>query len=474
MAVVKLGSSSITGLQGPDPVLLARAVAEASEAIATGSAVVLVSSGAASFGRVLLRSDAAVDVRVGRRLAAAVGQPGLMAIYKFLGDTCQRRVCQILVSEADLASQAHMLALGQLLEECATRGILPIVNGNDPADPSGCDNDLIAAALAVTCGANLLLLLTDVDGVYTRPPNAGGELLPILDHDSLRRLSLGSASAGGRGGMQSKVKAASLAAHHGVRTIIACAHHEKVLGRVLRGEAIGSMMPPLNREPLPPRLRWIGGIAAAQGCLIVNREAEASIRSGQSLFGSGVKRVRGEFERGAVVEILDPNDHLIARGLIRIASRLLRLTRALAPAEAAELLCRLLRSLSARRAGQPWTPPLAGQPLSWKGEQAIQMLRESSPSLHQTLAYEIIEMFPAAAVDSLHGGPAAVLRGLERDMMRTSLVDNGHLVVFGGRDSTRRELDGDGSDGADQGSHHLRQVSERGHAGRPSQVGSPG
>jgi glutamate 5-kinase len=420
-------------------VLLARAVTDAASAIAAGWSVILVSSGAASLGRVLLHLDeetVASGFLGGRRLAAAVGQPALMSIYKFLGDACRQPVCQILVSEANLASQSHMLALCQLLEQCGARGILPIVNGNDPTDPSGCDNDLIASAVAVTCGASVLLLLTDVDGVYTRPPTDGGELIRELDHESLRDLVVNRRSPEGRGGMQSKIKAASLAAHHGVRTVIASARQERVLDRVLRGENVGSTMHPSTNGPLPPRLRWIGGIAGTQGSLVVNREAEASIRSGESLFGSGVKRVKGNFQRGAVVEILDPSSHLIARGLIRIASRMLTLTRSLTPAEVAEFVHRLLRSFAARRAGGPWQELLVGEALTWKGEVAIQVLMQSSFEAHQTLAHEIIEMFPGAAIDGLHDGPAAFRRCLERDLMRYSLVDNDQLVVFGRK--TRR------------------------------------
>jgi glutamate 5-kinase len=393
--VIKLGSSSIASRDGLALDVVADLVSQIAAAQRAGHEIILVTSGAARLGRRLLAFEGPTagaapalqalvsSVRssleaappapgasgaghdrlvaslrevlrqydapeagpqaVATAMPAAVGQPALMALYRQLAAAVGVEVCQILVSRSDLASARAMADLGRLLREAAGRGLLPIVNGNDAADPlSALDNDQVAVAVAVAAEASRLLFLTDVRAAYR--DTSLSERIVRLTPDEARAVRV-TGGGTGRGGMGSKLGAAARAACCGVECVIGSATEPDIVGRSLNPRArVGTVIRgPLTQ--LEPSRRWIGGIAYSEGSVHVNREAEVSLRTGSTLFLSGVKRVDGEFTAGSVVELVDVRhpERLIGRGSVALPASMLRLLRALSPHQVACAISVLLR-----------------------------------------------------------------------------------------------------------------------------------
>jgi glutamate 5-kinase len=364
--VIKLGSSSIASGDGLALDVIAGLVAQIAAAQRAGHELILVTSGAARLGRRLLAFEeggaGAAPAGLGRgddppkppavdfafaavdfAFPAAVGQPALMALYRQLAAAVGVEVCQILVSRSDLASARAMGDLGQLLRAATGRGLLPVVNGNDATDPLyALDNDQVAVAVAVAAQASRLLFLTDVRAAYRDVSLT--EPIARLTPAQARAVRV-TATGSGRGGMGSKLAAAARAACCGVECVIGSAREPDVVARSLNPRSrVGTVIRGAAGS-LEPAKRWIGGIAYSEGAIGVNREAEVSLRSGSTLFLSGVKRVDGEFEAGSVVELTDVRhpERVLGRGRVALPSALLRLLRALSPVQVAAAISALLR-----------------------------------------------------------------------------------------------------------------------------------
>jgi glutamate 5-kinase len=349
--VVKLGSSSIASGEGLALDVIADLVTQIAAAQRAGHQVILVTSGAARLGRRLPELESTLkQYNAARRdgplavaLAASVGQPALMALYRQLAAAVGMEVCQILLSKSDLDSAKAMRDVGAVLVSALEAGLLPVVNGNDTTDPkSELDNDQIAVAVAVAAEASRLTFLTNVSGVYADEQMR--ERIARLTPEEARAVR--SSSPGeGRGGMRSKLNAAARAAYCGVECAIGSARDADVVARSLRPRArMGTVIRAAGGQ-LPPGARWVGGIAYPMGSIGINREAERSLRAGSTLFLSGAKRIDGDFEPGAVVELVDVRhpERLIGRGSVAMPSTVLRLLRALSPDEVADVMSILLR-----------------------------------------------------------------------------------------------------------------------------------
>jgi glutamate 5-kinase len=395
--VIKLGSSSIASQDGLALDVIASLVSQIAAAQRAGHEIILVTSGAARLGRRLLafegpaagaapalhalidairaalpepgpaglRPGSAGDYArlvaslhetlqryqapptaaegLGTALPAAVGQPALMALYRQLAAAVGMEVGQVLISRSDLASARAMGDLGQLLREAAGRGLLPIVNGNDATDPvSALDNDQVAVAIAVAAEASRLLFLTDVRAAYR--DSSLQDRITRLTPAQARAVRV-TAAGTGRGGMGSKLGAAARAACCGVECVIGSAREPEVVRRSLNPRArLGTVVRAAGPR-LDPAGRWIGGMAYSAGSLHVNREAEVSLRTGSTLFLSGVKRVDGDFAAGAVVELQDVRhpERLLGRGSVALPASILRLLRALSPHQVGCVISVLLR-----------------------------------------------------------------------------------------------------------------------------------
>ncbi|ROP50259.1 glutamate 5-kinase [Rathayibacter sp. PhB185] len=421
--VVKMGSSSVTKQSGPDPVLLASALESAFGARALGWDVVLVSSGAVSSGRALFARSQ--DAPISPRLAAAVGQTVLMGFYRSVAELSGSLVAQILIGESDLASPRQMAHVAEAIRHALDAGVVPIVNGNDTIDSAGSDNDGVAGGLAMLLGADLLLLLTDVPGVFAGSI-AEGVHLEELGITELRGIGVQKGGTG-RGGIRSKLKAAELAAHNGVSTRIAGARTPEVILGAIDGPGPGTLVRAVHAHPAVEQ-RWISGVATSRGRVEINLEAERSIASGSSLFASGIKRVSGDFVGGDVIEVRALSGELLARGVSRVSSRLLTLVRALRVDEIARVFVAVLAHAAdadpAAITSEGDRPQLT---------RALEYARALSFEHGRAVAMEIVSLFPAESIAALVGQGAAVEELVERytRLVRTlAIVGNEQLAVF--------------------------------------------
>lgn len=336
--VIKLGTRTLT--HGDGRLALARlfAIVEAAADLArAGKEVLIVSSGAVGLGREALGFTEPPVELADRQACAAVGQTRLMGLYRE-GFSRLGLVCgQVLLTQSDFDDRVRYLNLRSTLAALLRRGVIPVINENDAVSteelafvegverPIFGDNDRLSALVATKLDAELLLLLTDVEGVYDRPPNeAGARLLDRVDPgDDLGDTVAGPGSKDSRGGMRSKVESARIASRGGCHAVIAAGAVPDVVARVLAGEAVGTWFPPGER--LEARRRWIAYATAPRGTLHLDEGAvRALVDRGASLLAVGVRRVEGDFERGDVVELRGPEGKLLGRGMVHCAAEAAR------------------------------------------------------------------------------------------------------------------------------------------------------
>ncbi len=300
-----------------------------------GRELLLVSSGAVGMGRRALGLTERPRSLGLRQACAAVGQGHLMSVYTSAFSELGLVTAQVLLTQEDLADRDRALCLRTTLLRLLELGTLPVLNENDSVsvrelvehrrrtgeegeagEPAFGDNDGLSARVAVATDADLLVLLTNVAGVFTGHPQRDPQarLMPeVTDVDQALRAAAGEGSSGGTGGMQSKLEAARLVAGEGIPALIASGDEPRVLERALQGEALGTLVVP--REWRPARLRRIA-LGEARGALVVNDGAARALAAGKaSLLPVGVSAVSGEFEKGDVVEIRDQSGRVLGRGL---------------------------------------------------------------------------------------------------------------------------------------------------------------
>ena len=306
-----------------------------------GKDVVVVSSGAVGLGRRALGRDG--DLSLGLRQAcAAAGQGQLISLYSQAFRQLDVEVAQVLLTQADLADPDRALCLRTTLLRLLELGAVPILNENDsvsvreiiehrggPGGPTRAvfgDNDGLSARVAAALDADLLLLLTDVDGLYTANPRTDPSAARIpelasVDEDALARAVGG--SAGGTGGMRSKLEAARIACEAGVDVLIVDGHRERLIDAALSGEDLGTLIPSPDRRK--QRLRRIA-LAPCAGALVLNEGALLALRERKaSLLPIGVVAVEGQFPRGGLVELRDPSGLALGRGLVNYDAEACRL-----------------------------------------------------------------------------------------------------------------------------------------------------
>ena len=322
--VVKVGSSLVTNHgEGLD----VRAIENWAQQIATlrkgGREVVLVSSGAIAEGMQRLgwkkRPSAVHDLQA----AAAVGQMGLVQVYESCFSAHGLRTAQILLTHADLADRERYLNARSTLSTLLALGVIPVINENDTVVTDEIkfgDNDTLAAMVANLIEADALVILTDQAGLYTADPRKDSSATLVgrarAGDEKLEVMAGGAGSFIGSGGMLTKVLAAKRAARSGAHTVIASGHEADVLPRLMRGESVGSL---LQAQPLSlnARKQWLADHLQISGEVTLDAGAtQALCKEGKSLLPIGVIKVGGEFERGAMVAIVDAHGKAIAHGLI--------------------------------------------------------------------------------------------------------------------------------------------------------------
>ena len=332
-AVIKLGTGIVTGSDGQFNVEHLAPVARTIAALKKdGRQVVLVSSGAVGLGRgrLGLHRDRLNDL-VMRQACAAVGQSLLMHEYEKLFQAHGVQLAQVLLTEGDFVDRNRYSNLRQTMEALLKLGVLPIVNENDTVSTAELDylniragerifsdNDRLAALVMSHIEADVLVLLTDVDGLMQLGPTGardGAGVIPLVEEISpeLKSLALGP-SEGGRGGMLTKLDAAEIAMQAGGVAVIANGKRPDTLARIFDGEPAGTVF--LSKTRMAGKRRWIAYAAGVRGRVVVNAGARDALTGGKaSLLASGVVRVEGEFEAAEVVSIVDGAGLEFARGI---------------------------------------------------------------------------------------------------------------------------------------------------------------
>ena len=319
--VVKIGSKSIAHGERPGQgrfAVVAKAIAEMR---AADRRVALVSSGAIALGFERLGMSVRPDTTPLLQASAAAGQSLLMRAYEEAFAAHGLHVAQVLLTHADLADRSRYLNARAALDALFDLGAVPIINENDTVSVEEInfgDNDQLAAMVATLVGAELLVLLTDVEGLLDA---AGARVSVVKDADAVVGLVRAGKSALGSGGMTSKISAARSATRHGVPVVVADARDPDVLARVLVGEDVGTLFLPYGAR-MASRKHWIAFTLKPKGALLADAGAVRAVREGgKSLLPAGVIGVRGEFEPGDAVSIVGPDGREVARGLARYGTR---------------------------------------------------------------------------------------------------------------------------------------------------------
>jgi glutamate 5-kinase len=326
--VIKIGSSLLTNDgQGLDVDAINAWVEQMVALRKAGREVLLVSSGAVAEGMTRLGWSRRPRALHELQAAAAVGQMGLVQAYESRFQKFGMHTAQILLTHEDLADRQRYLNARTTLRTLLKLGVIPVVNENDTVTTDEIrfgDNDTLAALVANLVEADLLVFLTDQDGMYEgdprRNPDAQFIAEAAADDISLEQMAAGTGGVLGRGGMLTKLRAARRAARSGALTLIAPGREAGVLQRIADGEQIGTRLYP-SSVPLAARKQWLAGQLQVRGRLILDAGATKVLRgAGSSLLPVGVARVEGEFERGDVVACVSPDGDEIARGLVNYST----------------------------------------------------------------------------------------------------------------------------------------------------------
>ena len=325
--VVKIGSALLTANgNGLDKEAIALWVEQIVHQLEGGIEIIIVSSGAVAEGMSRLSWIERPNSVHGLQVAAAVGQTGLVQAYESQFQEYGRNTAQILLDHDDISNRERYLNVRNTLQELIKLGVIPVINENDTVATDQIrfgDNDTLAALVANIIDADLLVILTDQDGLFDadprKNPNANLVTNGNSQDESLLELA-GSSSTLGRGGMITKLKAAKLAARSGANTVIAGGRVNQILSRLSEGEALGTMLIS-DKEPIAARKQWLVGRLKVCGSLTLDLGASKMLTDhGKSLLPVGVLSIKGTFYKGDLVTCVDEKGLEIARGLVNYNS----------------------------------------------------------------------------------------------------------------------------------------------------------
>ena len=326
--VVKVGTNVLTGADGRLNVArINKLVDDLVQIQSRGKKVILVSSGAVGAGMGILGLEKRPAEHPKLQAIAAIGQGKLMQTYEEALARYKKYPAQILLTASDLIHRNRYLNARNTFVSLFTYGVLPIVNENDTVSVDELnstfgDNDRLAALIANLFMEPLLILLTDVDGLYNGDPALeSSKLIPLVDRWTPDLMTMVAEKRSGRskGGMSSKLKAAQILTTAGGSVIIANGDDESTLPRIMNGEEVGTAFFPKGR--LLARKRWLGFAAVPKGAVVIDDgAARALLEKGKSLLAVGITRVKGTFEKGDIVAILNLQGGEVARGLTNYSS----------------------------------------------------------------------------------------------------------------------------------------------------------
>lgn len=327
--VIKIGSSLVTAKgRGLDHEAIRDWCAQIAALRAEGRQVVLVSSGAVAEGMARLGLARRPGVLPELQAAAAVGQMGLVRAWELGFEAHGLRAAQILLTHEDVADRERYLNARETLKALLQFGAVPVVNENDTVSTDEIrlgDNDTLGALTANLIEADVLVILTDQEGLFEADPRLqpDAKLVSEIELSAPQLTAMAGDSKGelGRGGMRTKLSAGRIAARSGACTAIAHGRAPEVLQRLARGESVGSLLLP-DAAVMGARKRWIAGQLQARGRFRLDAGAAEALKQnrGRSLLPVGVQAIEGTFERGDLVICLDPDGREVARGLTNYAA----------------------------------------------------------------------------------------------------------------------------------------------------------
>ena len=326
--VAKIGTASITDRDGViDLAAIARLADEVATIRSRGDEVVIVSSGAVAAGVAALGLSARPADMPTIQAVSAVGQSRLVEAYNVQFARHGLVGAQLLVDPFDFVHREQYLHLRQTMQRLLELGVVPVVNENDAIANDELrygDNDRIAALIANSVGADVMVLLTDMDGLFTADPrrDASATLIPyVRSDDPLLSISADAGGSGrGSGGMASKLTSARMASWSGIRSVIALASRPGVLSGSASNELVGTTFEPHERT-LSARKLWIAFAAEVAGSIVVDAGARQALTDRpNSLLPAGVLRSEGEFDAGHVVSVVDDTGEQFARGISSMSS----------------------------------------------------------------------------------------------------------------------------------------------------------
>jgi len=329
--VIKIGSAVLTGKDGLDLQIIDQTVDEISDLIKRGYHIVLVSSGAIASGKHRMGIDGPLKTLPQKQAAAAVGQGRLMRVYSNSFGGHDIYVAQILVTMSDLVDRKRFLNIRNTLSTLLEWGVIPIINENDTvsvAEIKFGDNDNLAAMIANTIGAHLVINLTMTEGLFDCNPAKfkNAKRIPLI-HDiteDIENMASEEGTAEGTGGMKSKVLAAKRVTAYGIPYIIAQGKKKGIIKDIFAGKDVGTLFFPAQ-HPLNSRKYWIAYTLRSHGKLTVDNGAmNAIIDSGKSLLPSGIVEVEGNFTIGDSVSCINLQGEVFAKGLVNYSAEEIR------------------------------------------------------------------------------------------------------------------------------------------------------
>lgn len=332
--VIKLGTNTLRNENGE--VSLPRIysyIEDIAQLVNNGKEVILVTSGAVGLGRKKINLEKTSDI-VEKQACAAIGQCKLMSLYEDGFGSYNVTTAQILLTEDDFSQRKRYLNLRNTLNKLLELKVLPIINQNDTVstveldeiyqDMQVCfsDNDKLSALVTSEMDADLLIILSDVDGLFDSNPkeNPNAKIITEVKEVTDDILELGKeASEGGRGGFRSKLEAAKLVNRFGGRVLVANGKTPSVIREIFNAKEVGTAFLP-NEDGLSEKKRWIGYATNIIGRIMINKGAKEAILKNSSILPIGITNIINDFKKGEVVSIIDENGTEIARGMVNYNS----------------------------------------------------------------------------------------------------------------------------------------------------------
>ena len=327
--VVKIGTSTLANADGSlNEDKIKQIVANLSE-LNENAEVVFVTSGAVGAGMGQMKLAHKPKSIVEKQALAAIGQVSLIHLYQILFWAHGKTIAQLLLTKDDFSDRRRYLNMRSVLQSLLAKKIIPVINENDPVVGEGIkgvkvgDNDTLSALVAGLIEADLLVILTDIDGLYDKNPSvfADAKFINLVENldDSVRAAAGAEGSKFGTGGMRTKITAAQMATKNGTHLIIANGADPRNIVRAAHGCEVGTLFL-AGKNRINSRKYWLAYSAADKGSVAIDAGAAKALKEGKSLLAVGIREVAGEFERGETLSIKDASGRALARGITNYSS----------------------------------------------------------------------------------------------------------------------------------------------------------